>query len=352
MPVILRAAVAETRALHHQVDGRSQLLANHLVGHVLAGHHDHGFETRESVARRVGVDGGHGAVVARVHGLQHVERFGAARFAHDDAVGPHTQRIDHQIARRDGARAFDVGRARFKAHHVRLLQLQFGGVFDGDDALVFRNEARHGVEHGRLAGARTAGDHDVQARFHAAAEKVENAVRERLVLQQIFGGQQLLAVAPDGERPGPMSESGGITAQTREPSSRRASTMGDESSMRAADVRNDAVDNHAQMRLIPEADVGFDQPAAALDVHVVEAVDHDVGDGVVLQQRFERAEAEDFVLNFFDDAFALGHRHRDAFVDDQPFDEIADLRAHAVFVQRLQLLGRERVEQLEMNLAS
>ena len=31
---------------------------------------------------------------------------------------------------------------------------------------------------------------------------------------------------------GPISDSGGITAQTREPSARRASTMGDESSMR------------------------------------------------------------------------------------------------------------------------
>ena len=32
--------------------------------------------------------------------------------------------------------AFEIGRARFQAHHVRLLQLQFGGVFDGDDALL------------------------------------------------------------------------------------------------------------------------------------------------------------------------------------------------------------------------
>ena len=39
------------------------------------------------------------AVVARVHGLQHVERLGAADLADDDAVGTHTQGVDHQVAR-------------------------------------------------------------------------------------------------------------------------------------------------------------------------------------------------------------------------------------------------------------
>ena len=34
---------------------------------------------------------GHRAVVAGVHGLEHVERFGTAALADDDAFGPHTQ---------------------------------------------------------------------------------------------------------------------------------------------------------------------------------------------------------------------------------------------------------------------
>ena len=49
--------------------------------------------------------------------------------------------VDDQIANLDGALAFDVGRARFQARHVRLVELQFGRVFDGDDALVFGDEA-------------------------------------------------------------------------------------------------------------------------------------------------------------------------------------------------------------------
>jgi hypothetical protein len=39
------------------------------------------------------------------------------------------------------AAAFDVGRAGFQAHHVRLLQLQFGRVLDGHDALARRDVA-------------------------------------------------------------------------------------------------------------------------------------------------------------------------------------------------------------------
>jgi hypothetical protein len=84
----------------------------------------------------VGVDGGDGAVVAGVHGLQHVQRLFAAHLAQDDAVGPHAQRVDHQLALADGALAFEVGRPALQAGHVLLLDLQLGGVFDGDDALA------------------------------------------------------------------------------------------------------------------------------------------------------------------------------------------------------------------------
>ena len=67
-------------------------------GNLEVGHHHHGFEARESVARRVGVHRAHGALDAGVHGLQHVQRFGAAALADDDAVGTHTQRGAQQAA--------------------------------------------------------------------------------------------------------------------------------------------------------------------------------------------------------------------------------------------------------------
>ena len=77
----------------------------------------------------------HRAVMAGVHRLQQVECFGSAHLADDDPLRAHTQAVAHQIAHRDLAFAFQVRRPSFQPHHMRLLQLQFGGVFAGDDAL-------------------------------------------------------------------------------------------------------------------------------------------------------------------------------------------------------------------------
>ena len=100
----------------------------------------------------------HRAVVAGVHRLQQVERLGSAHFADDDAFGPHAQAVLDQVAHGDLAFAFEVGRAGFQAHHVRLLQLQFGRVLAGDDALVVVDEVREAVEQRGLARAGAAGD--------------------------------------------------------------------------------------------------------------------------------------------------------------------------------------------------
>ena len=68
--------------------------------------------------------------MAGVHRLQHVEGLGAADLADDDAVGPHAQRVAHQVALGDLAAAFQAGGPGFQPHHMRLLQLQFGRVLD------------------------------------------------------------------------------------------------------------------------------------------------------------------------------------------------------------------------------
>ena len=137
-------AVLEAGLLHDQVDGAGDLLADGADRQVDAGHQDHGLQPREAVARGVGVDGGDRAVVAGVHRLQHVERGAVADLADDDAVGPHAQGVAHQVADGDLARALDVGRAGLEPQHVLLVQLELGGVLDGDDALVVRDERRTG----------------------------------------------------------------------------------------------------------------------------------------------------------------------------------------------------------------
>ena len=93
------------------------------------------------------------AVVAGVHGLEHVERFLAADLADDDAVGPHTEGVDDELALTDGALPLDVGRPGFQADDVALPEHQLGGVFDRDHALPIGNEAREDVEERGLAGA-------------------------------------------------------------------------------------------------------------------------------------------------------------------------------------------------------
>ena len=118
-----------------RLHGAGDLLPHGFDRQLEAGHHDHRFETGQGVAGRVGVQRRQRAVVARVHGLQHVERFGSAAFADDDPLGTHTQGVFHQVGRGDRAFAFDVRRPRFQPHDVVLLELQFGRVLDRDDAL-------------------------------------------------------------------------------------------------------------------------------------------------------------------------------------------------------------------------
>ena len=74
------------------------LLAHRALGQVRRAHRDHRLDSRQRVARRVGVDGRQRSVVAGVHRLQHVERFLAADLADDDAVGAHTQGVDRAAA--------------------------------------------------------------------------------------------------------------------------------------------------------------------------------------------------------------------------------------------------------------
>src|SRR6266550_4819539 len=80
--------------------------------------------------------------------------------ADHDAVRAHAQRVAHEVADRDLALALDVRRARLERDDVRLLELELGGVLDGDDPLLERDEPGQRVEERRLARARPARDHD------------------------------------------------------------------------------------------------------------------------------------------------------------------------------------------------
>ena len=89
---------------------------------------------------------GERAVVPGVHGLEHVQRFPATALADDNAVGPHPQRIAHQIPDGDLPLAFDVRRPRLELDPVILRELQLGGVLDGDDPLLLRDAPRQDIQ--------------------------------------------------------------------------------------------------------------------------------------------------------------------------------------------------------------
>ena len=165
-----------------------------------AAHRDHRFAARQRFARIVGVQRSHRAVMAGVHGLQQVERLGSADFADDDAFGAHTQAVADQFAHGDLAFALDVGRTGFQPHHMRLLQLEFGGVFAGDDALVVLDELGEAVQQRGLAGAGAAGNQHVAADAADDLQDLGAFRRDRAELDQLIERQLVLLEFADGER--------------------------------------------------------------------------------------------------------------------------------------------------------
>ena len=101
----------------------------------------------------------------------------AADLADDDAVGAHAQRVAHEVADRDLALALDVRRPGLERDDVRLLEPQLGVVLDGDDPLAGRHRRRQRVEQRRLAGARAAGDDDVELALDDRAQQLRRSAR-------------------------------------------------------------------------------------------------------------------------------------------------------------------------------
>ena len=123
---------------------------------------------------------------------------------------------------------------------------------------------------------------------------------------------------------GPDTASGGMIAFTREPSGRRASTIGDASSTRRP-IR-EMILSMIRRRCwsSTNAALGLDDLAAALDVDVARAVHHDLGDGVVAQERLERPVAEDVVGDLARDLRPLLAGERGLVERDRLVDGLAD----------------------------
>ncbi len=282
--------------------------------------------------------------MAGVHRLQQVEGFLAAHLADDDAFRPHAQAVAHQIAHGDLPLAFEVRRPRFQAHHVRLLQLQFGGVLAGDDALVVIDVAGEAIEQRRLAGAGAAGDQGIDP---AAADDFEDFRafgRNRAVFDELLERQLVLLEFADGERR-PVDRQrrhDGVDARAV-----RQARVADRRQFidTAADLADDALADVQELLVVAEANAGFLDLAGDFDVDRARAVDHDVGDLVARQQRLERTVAEHVVADVVEQVLLLGDRHHDVLDRDDLVDDVADFFARGIGVELGQLRQIDRLDQ-------
>ena len=258
------------------------------------------------------------------------------------------RRVAHEVGGLDLALAFDIGRAGFQPHDVGLLQLKFGRVFDRDDAVVVRDEARQRVEQRRFTGAGAAGDDDVQVGLHGAFEQHHHFGREALVVQQVFELERVGAEAANGD-------GRAIQRQRRNDRVHAGAVRQAGVAHRAdfvdapADLRHDAVDDLHQVLVVAELHGGLFQAAAAFDVHVLRAVDHDFADRRLLEQHFERAEAEGFVEHFLDQAIAFVAVEERVLGVAQVFDDEANLAAKHFAFQLADARQVELVDELGVN---
>ena len=136
------------------------------------------------------------------------------------------------------------------------------------------------------------------------------------------------------ESSGPSTASGGMIALTREPSGRRASTIGELSSMRRPTPLTMRSMTRSRCCIVLKRGRHLFELARALDEHLLVRIDQDVADRLVAEQRLQRSEAEDFVDDVAENRVALGNRQRHAGFGDERRDERPDLRFDACCARR------------------
>ncbi len=104
---------------------------------------------------------------------------------------------------------------------------------------------------------------------------------------------------------GPTSDSGSMTAFTREPSGQARVDARARLVDAPAERGDDPVDDPQDVLVAQEHAVDALDLAGALDVDVAGTVDHDLGDRLVGQERLERSETGDLADELLDEALAF-----------------------------------------------
>ena len=108
----------------------------------------------------------------------------------------------------------------------------------------------------------------------------------------------------------------------------------------ATERRDDAVDDVHHVLVVAEGDVHLLDLAGALDVDLVGAVDHDLGDRRVRQQRLDGPEAGDLVGNLVDEPQTLVPGQAEPVVPDVLIDEHGQVAVHRCGIGQVELGGK------------
>jgi len=109
----------------------------------------------------------------------------------------HAQRVLDELALANFAFALDIRWTGLHTTDVRLLQLQFRGVFDRQEALFFRDKGGQRVEHRRLAGTGAAGDDRGNARLDRGRKQFRHRLTQSTDINQLGDIERLLGKFTD-----------------------------------------------------------------------------------------------------------------------------------------------------------
>ena len=100
------------------------------------------------------------------------------------------------------------------------------------------------------------------------------------------------------------------------------------------------------MIIIREIDFGLDQLAAAFHIHLMRAIDQNVGNRSIGQQRLERSQAHDFVQDVLHQLFAPRRVQRHPGLLQQPFHQQGQLFAQTLGLHRAHHIQIDPAQQL------
>ena len=244
------------------------------------------------------MDGGQRAVVALGHRVEHGDDLVAEHLADDDPARVHPQRAADQLGHGDRAVALHVGQPLLERDHVgvqlgEVVEAQLQGPLHGDEPLgtgIWLASARSSVVFPAFVAPA------IMMFFRAATAAARNEPTSGLIvpLPTRSARNTLPIRARRMEIAGRRATS--MTADSREPSGRRRSSCGLAVSNGRLDrpgVGGQHLDQLDQLVVALRDRLGHDLAAVGVaEEDPVAAVDVDVLDLLVLQQRLQPAHAE------------------------------------------------------------